>query len=90
MVNSILSLDSFIYPTITHKICPNWLYDFIFSQFYVGFSLGAHRGRGRGESVKKNVKMCPYIKLKPEVAVGLRHMCGLLLPSVVISLLAEQ
>jgi len=26
MVNSILSLDSFIYPTITYKICPNWLY----------------------------------------------------------------
>lgn len=44
----------------------------------------------QGESIKKNVKMCPSIKTKPEVAVGLWHMCGLLLPSVVISLLAEQ
>lgn len=59
------------------------------ASFMLAFLEQHIEGGVQGESIKKNVKMCP-IKNKPEVAVGLWHMCGLLLPSVIISLLAEQ
>lgn len=63
----------------------------LFSASFMLAFLEQHiEGGVQGESIKKNVKMCPSIKNKPEVAVGLWHMCGLLLPSVIISLLAEQ